>query len=192
MGRIAGNKSTAPRKGGSSLLTGILIGMVIGAGMAAGVAWYIMKSPSPFVQRAQVAPPPTADASTSPASGTSGVAASSGVSDTKPRFEFYKVLTDKPDANVVVTVNPVAPKAPAAKEAYYLQAGSFTSADEAENLRARLTLMGMEVNVQTASIPGKGIWHRVRVGPFRGASEMNNARATMKQNGIETTPMHGQ
>ncbi len=43
MSRNTGNKSAAPRKGGSPLLTGILVGMVIGVGMAAGLAWYIMK-----------------------------------------------------------------------------------------------------------------------------------------------------
>src|SRR5574340_1586033 len=58
MSRNTGNKSAAPRKSGSSRLTGVLIGMVIGVGMAAGLAWYIMKSPSPFVQKEQVVAKP--------------------------------------------------------------------------------------------------------------------------------------
>jgi len=53
MSRNAGNRSAAPRKSGNPLLTGVLIGMVIGVGMAAGLAWYLMKSPSPFVQKEQ-------------------------------------------------------------------------------------------------------------------------------------------
>src|SRR3989338_2607840 len=51
MSRNTGNKSAAPRKNVNPLLTGILVGMVIGVGMAAGLAWYIMKSPSPFVPK---------------------------------------------------------------------------------------------------------------------------------------------
>jgi len=47
MSRNVGNKSAAPRKGGSPLLTGILVGMVAGVGLAAGLAWFILKSPSP-------------------------------------------------------------------------------------------------------------------------------------------------
>lgn len=197
MSRITGNKSAAPRKGNSPLLTGILVGMVIGVAMAAGLAWFIMKSPSPFVQSEQVVvKPPVADTKqvVSPAL-PGAVAAASGVTDGKPRFEFYKVLTDKQDANVAVQAKPVdTPQAdkPAVKETYYLQAGSFSNADDAEKLKAKLTLLGMEVNVQIAKIPDKGVWHRVRVGPYKGAEEMNNARATMKQNGVDATPMRGQ
>lgn len=197
MSRITGNKSAAPRKGSSPLLTGILVGMVIGVAMAAGLAWFIMKSPSPFVQSEQVVvKPPVADMKPAVSPTLPGAAAAvSGVTDGKPRFEFYKVLTDKQDANVAVQGKPVdTPQAdkPAVKETYYLQAGSFSNADDAEKLKAKLTLLGMEVNVQIATIPDKGVWHRVRVGPYKGAEEMNNARATMKQNGIDATPMRGQ
>ena len=90
MGRNMSNKSAAPGKSGSSLLTGILIGMVIGAGMAAGLAWYVMKSPSPFVTKEQAAAKPLMDAAPPT---VSAEAPASGVGNGKPRFEFYKVLT---------------------------------------------------------------------------------------------------
>lgn len=209
MSRNAGNKSSAPRKGGNPLLTGILVGMVIGVGMAAGLAWYIMKSPSPFVQKEPVVAKPPADiakpaapAGVAAPSAQSAVAAS-GVVDGKPRFEFYKVLTDKQDATVAAPVKPadkphpakpqtVESKPAAANEPYFLQAGSFSNAGDAEKLKARLALLGIEASTQTATIPDKGVWHRVRMGPYKNADEMNQARSMLKQNGVDATPMRAQ
>ena len=199
MSRNTGNKPAAPRKSGSPLLTGILVGMVIGVGMAAGLAWYIMKSPSPFVQKEHAAAKSLVD-TTQPA--VSAGAPASGVSDGKPRFEFYKVLTDKQDTTVASPsptdkpplVKPqVADSKPAAgSEPHFLQAGSFANADDAEKLKARLALQGLEAHIQTATIPDKGVWHRVRLGPYENADELNNARTLLKQNGVEATPMRTQ
>lgn len=197
MSRNIGNKPAAPRKSGSSLLTGILVGMVIGAGMAAGLAWYIMKSPSPFVNKEQMAARPLMDAARPAASAAVPV---SGVDDGKPRFEFYHVLTDKPDEAAVapvgkprVTVPPVVDSKPiAAGEAYFLQAGSFSTTNDAEKLKARLALMGLESSIQTATIPDRGVWYRVRLGPYKDTDELNRTRASLKQNGVDTTPIRAQ
>jgi len=196
MSRNTGSKSAAPRTSGSSLLPGILIGMVIGAGMAAGLAWYIMKSPSPFMEKEQAAIKPLMESER--LAPREVLPAASGVGDGKPRFEFYKVLTDKPDATVVMPAQPdskpqpARPQPPAAGEPNFLQAGSFSSADDAEKLKARLALLGLEAHIQIATIPDKGVWHRVRLGPYKNADEMSNARALLKQNGVEATPMRAQ
>lgn len=203
MSRNTGNKSAAPRKSGSPLLTGILVGMVIGVGMAAGLAWYIMKSPSPFVQKEPViAKPPVEIAKPKAPAGTTvpnAPAAASGVVDGKPRFEFYKVLTDKQDAAAPAKpadkpqpAKAAESKPAAANEPYFLQAGSFSNADDAEKLKARLALLGIEASTQTATIPDKGVWHRVRMGPYKNTDEMNRARNLLKQNGMDATPMRAQ
>jgi len=209
MSRNTGNKSAAPRKSGSPLLTGILVGMVIGVGMAAGLAWYIMKSPSPFVQKEPVVAKPPADTAkhatpaVAAAPEAQPAAAASGVVDGKPRFEFYKVLTDKQDTAVITPPKPADKPQPAkpqtadskpapANEPYFLQAGSFSNADDADKLKARLALLGIEASTQTATIPDKGVWHRVRMGPYKNADEMNRARNLLKQNGVDATPMRAQ
>ena len=201
---MAKNSSTryAPPRKGSSLLIGILVGMVLGLAVAAGVAWYILKTPNPFVNKepreavrlapdaAKTAPPPASEA-----------AAASGVGESKPRFEFYKVLTDKQDATLPVQKGSDKPAAvenkpvpaqaaekAAAKETYFLQAGAFSSADDADKLKAKLAMMGMEASIQTVTIPDRGVWHRVRLGPYKGADEMNKTLAVLKQNGVEATP----
>jgi cell division protein FtsN len=196
MRRDNGSRSAAPRKGGDSLWVGILAGMVIGVAMAAGVAWFLMKSPSPFLSKEQpaLAKP---DATKSPAAAEKPAATSDG----KQRFEFYKILTDKQGATAATKPadksQPARPlsadsKTAASYEPQILQAGSFSNASEAENLKAKLALLGVEANIQSATIPDKGVWYRVRVGPYKNADEMNNARSFLKQNGVDSTPMRAQ
>jgi cell division protein FtsN len=203
MGRNTGNKSVTPRKGGNSLWTGLLVGMVVGVGMAAGVAWYLMKSPSPFKNKEQpVVAKPQPD-STKPAAPAATEKSTATPGDGKPRFEFYKVLTDKQDATAIAPTKPADKSQPAkpqsadsklaaVNEPQILQAGSFSNVNDAENLKAKLALLGVEANIQTATIPDKGVWYRVRLGPYKNADEMNHARGFLKQNGVESTPMRAQ
>ena len=201
MARNSSNRSAPPRKG-SSLLIGIVVGMVVGLSIAAGVAWYILRTPNPFAGKEPhetvrlapdaAKPAPASAAKPAPAL-ASEAAAASGVAENKPRFEFYKVLTDKQDAAVSVqkgSTKPAATQAAekaAAKETYFLQAGAFTNADDADKLKAKLAMLGMEASVQTATIPDKGVWHRVRLGPYKSMDEMNKTLAALKQNGINAT-----
>jgi cell division protein FtsN len=203
MGRDNGNTSATPRKGGNSLWTGMLVGVVVGVGMAAGVAWFLMKSPSPFVNKEQpVLAKPQPD-STKPATPATTEKSTAKPGDGKPRFEFYKVLTDKPDVTVVAPTKPADKSQPAkpqpadgklaaVNEPQILQAGSFSNVSDAENLKAKLALLGVEANIQTATIPDKGVWYRVRLGPYKNVDEMNHARGFLKQNGVESTPMRAQ
>jgi cell division protein FtsN len=175
----------AARGGGSQLLVGILIGLVLGLGIALAVAWYINKMPNPFATRT----PPTKLEPVKPAPPASGKAAEKPVRATeeKPRFDFYKILPG--------TEEPVEPQAKAARkpstaapgETFFLQAGAFQNARDADALRARLALLGIEARVQTATLPDKGVWHRVRVGPYTSVEELDRTRDTLKQNGVETT-----
>ena len=191
MGRSTGNNSSSPGRGGNQLISGILIGTVVGVSLAAGVAWFLRNSPSPFVKKEQV----TVIAPTETAPRTPPAKAASGVGSDKPRFEFYKVLTDKQDASVATPDKraekpKVGDSKPAATfELQILQAGSFSNATDAENLKAKLALLGMEAGVHTATIPDKGVWYRVRLGPYKTADELNHARNFLKQNGVESTPM---
>ncbi len=198
MSRNPDSSPSERRKGGSSLTIGILVGVLVGVCMAAGVAWYIMKSPSPYTNKEQ-AKPETAKPGTAkpvPSNTTEKPAAPTG--DQKPRFEFYNVLTDKNANNLPGKPTDKAPPAKSPKtdrkpaavyEPQILQAGSFSSVNDAENLKAKLALLGLEASIQPATIPDKGLWYRVRVGPYKNAGEMNHARNFMKQNGVESTPM---
>lgn len=202
MARNSSTRSAPPRKG-SSLLVGIMVGMVLGLAIAAGIAWYILKTPNPFVSKESREAVRLAPDAAKPAPAP---AAASGAGEGKPRFEFYKVLTDKQDATVPAqkgsdkpvateptSAKPVQPAGKAAaKETYFLQAGAFSNADDADKLKAKLAMLGMEASIQTVTIPDRGVWHRVRLGPYKGTDEMNKTLAALKQNGVEATPMKAQ
>ena len=174
------------RGAGSTLLIGILIGLVLGLGIALGVAWYINKMPSPFLARPPAAKSETAKGA-APAPATDAEKAAKA-SNGKPRFDFYKILpgTEEPATDQQVKEAQKKPVA-AVKERFFLQAGAFQNAPDADNLKARLALLGIEAAVQTTTVPDKGVWHRVRVGPYTSVEELNRTRDTLKQNGVDTT-----
>ena len=189
MSSNSGGRYASSRKNGDQLIAGILIGMVIGLGLAAGIAWFMMKSPTPFKQNQPVADksPVLSTPQLPPAGSTE-----SGAGD-KPRFEFYKVLTDKQDKTIVPPPKvPEKPRQTAVYEPHLLQAGSFQNADDAEKLKAKLALLGVEANIQSANIPDKGVWYRVRLGPYKTSEEEDRARNFLKQNGVDSTPIRVQ
>ncbi len=178
-------RKSGERKGGSSLLLGILIGLVMGLGIALGVAWYINKMPSPFLTRSV------------PATKSEAPKAAPGVAknedkpaaapQSKPRFDFYKILPGNEEPVTEQQMKEAQKKAAAAKEAFFLQAGAFQNAPDADNLKARLALLGIEASLQTTTMSDNSVWHRVRIGPYTSVEELTRARDTLKQSGVETT-----
>jgi cell division protein FtsN len=133
----------------------------------------------------------------------------------KPRYDFYNALpkgpdslpapADRPTETEVVKPTDKKPKAetpeqaaerakaeaalldkPQPQEKFYLQAGAFENPAEADNLRAKLALMGVEAGVQKIESPEKGTLHRVRVGPFTNPDELNKARQQLQAGGVTT------
>jgi len=104
------------------------------------------------------------------------------------RFQFYKML---PEMQVPAGA-PSAGQGPAVRtpprpsaETYMLQVGAFRTYQEADRLKASLTLLGLDVSIQTVSQDGKGSVHRVRVGPFTEMSAVNEARRRLKQQSLD-------
>lgn len=163
------------------MITGVVIGVLIGLGIALIVALYINAAPSPFRQATN----PAASAKSPPAkSGAQKPDAKTSGQPEKNRFTYYDIL---PGAEQPVTEQEIKQAPRGGKDQYFLQAGSFPNEADANNLKAKLALMGVEATIQTASVPDKGVWHRVRVGPFSDVDEMNRARANLAQNGFEVS-----
>ncbi len=72
------------------------------------------------------------------------------------------------------------------KEKFFLQAGSFKKSDEAENLKARLALLGVFASIQPIDLADKGTWYRVRVGPFTRKEDVDETSTSLRENGIAT------
>jgi len=181
-------------------LIGLFIGLVLGVLIAFGVVWYLNKMPLPFQDKATR--PEKAEAK--PATGQQTPQQLPGKPgdkvEEKPRFEFYKILPsgqepapaagDTPGGTSTKQQQATPPPvvAPASSnEAFYLQAGAFQKAADAENLKAKLALMGLETSLQDVNVPDKGVMHRVRVGPFAKLEDMNRVRNQLSQNGVQAT-----
>lgn len=180
---------------GSPIWVGILIGLLAGLCIALGVALYINKGANPFLQKkpAEKSTEKSAEKFTdpqkeSPARETSKPSPPAGEKhakngEVKPRFDFYKIL---PGTEEAVTDKEFKRTSPAAtKEVYFLQVAAFQSPSDADNLKARLALAGIETQIQTATLPDGQVWHRVRVGPFSSQDELSKSRAALKENKLE-------
>jgi cell division protein FtsN len=100
-----------------------------------------------------------------------------------PSYDYYKALPEQPQP--VISPAPASPYAkPAA--AYHLQAGAFLNAEDAEEMKARLALLGFEASIVEVEDAEAIRLHKVRVGPFTGMDELNQARARLTKNNIDT------
>ena len=174
---------------GSPFFAGLLVGLLLGVGISVAVTVFIKGRESPF--QSKVTPGakneaentgPTANPdATQPKDGNASKDATG-----KPRFDFYTIL---PGSESKVTEQEIKqketqPDAAKVKENYFLQVGAFQTEQEADNMKAKLALQGLEAIVQTATIPDKGVWHRVRVGPFTELEQINKARSELAKNGF--------
>jgi len=207
-GRAAPAPRAQRKKSGGGTILGVFIGLMVGVLIAFGVVWYLNKAPLPFLNKYEGAPKVEKDKAPPPAG--AGTAAAPAPLPGKPgdkpadrqRFEFYGLLEGKQapaaagvpapasaptPAPPAVTVTPAVEAKPAPTEIFFLQVGAFQKAADADNLKAKLALTGLETSVQEVSIPDKGTMHRVRVGPFRTPEEMNRARGLLSQNGVQGT-----
>lgn len=174
-------RSAPKSRGGNQLFTGILVGVFIGLIVAIAVAFYVPSLTKAYRQPEPPAAPAAAPTTAKPAA---QAAAPASQENKKPRFDFYNIL---PGTEEPVTDQEIKQPPAGAKEKYFLQAGSFQNEADADNLKARLALMGVEATVQSAALPDKGVFHRVRVGPFPNIDDMSKVRTTLAQNGIQAS-----
>ncbi|KUM04011.1 SPOR domain-containing protein [Chromobacterium subtsugae] len=133
-------------------------------------------------------PPPAAPApaphEAKPKAAPAGQQAKSDKND--QRFDFYKILPGQVDAVTSDAKGSRAaePSASAPAKKVYLQLGAFQNQDDADNLKAKLALLGVEAKIQSVNVPDKGMVHRVRVGPLSRQDEVDRVRAQLKQDGI--------
>ena len=194
----------APKKSGGGTLVGMFIGLVLGVGVAAGVVWYLNKSPMPFQNKPQpprTEAPAAAGNGAKPAQPGQPIALPGKPGDPVPekRFQFYDILPGKADAVPDKAAKPAEAKkdetkkeepkkddGKESKQPLFLQAGSFSTAHDADNQKANLALMGIEAAVQQVMVQDK-TYYRVRVGPFTRIEELNKVRADLARSGVEAS-----
>ena len=106
----------------------------------------------------------------------------------EPRFTFYTLL---PEKEVVVPEGEVRTlrreehlgRAP--RGGYFIQAGSFRRMADADRLKARLALLGVESRIERAEVKG-AVWYRVRLGPFASMTEVERVRSRLRRHRIDS------
>lgn len=107
----------------------------------------------------------------------------------EPKFDFYQILPNKEvnisewesaeDAGVgenEMTEQPVM---------FVLQVGSFKQFDAADEIKAKLALMGVTADIQRVVINGQDVRHRVRVGPYKNTNKLQQAKDRLLANDLD-------
>jgi cell division septation protein DedD len=188
-------------------IVGFLGGLVTGLGIAVAIALYLTNSPVPFVNKVQrptenitpdagdpnhplfspQIPGPAApgEAGTPGPAPAPAAAAPAAPRDTAaaPRAAGEPLVpppSPVPDAN----------GAPGeAGTRLMLQVGAYRNADDADAIRARLALLGLDAKVSSTQTDGATLY-RVRLGPYGQLDDLNGIRRTLSENGMEPQLVH--
>ena len=169
---------------------GLVVGLLVGLSLALAVALYISKVPIPFVDKVPTrsAEQDAAEAArnkdwdpNAPLAGKSAVrpaAAASGRVDASPKSSpgaSAAAAASSPrsgrDPAAILSggaAEPTARKSTGSAPAafvFYVQAGAYSRAEDAEQQRASVTMLGFEARVSEREQSGRTVY-RVRIGPF--------------------------
>src|SRR5690348_14187408 len=185
---------TAPatrKRSAGGFLFGLFTGVVIGLAVSLAIAFYLNKSPVPLLAGTKIKPAEK-DTGKSPAIAGLPQTATASAAPEKPKFDFYKILpgAEEPVSERELRERMRASKSgqqDASRDVYFIQAGSFQNPADADNQKARLAILGFESSVEPTSLPDKGTWYRVRLGPYTSLEDLNKVRRTLSQNGIDAS-----
>ena len=196
---------------GGSVIVGIIIGVVLGLAAALAVAVYVTKVPVPFLNKGQSRTAEQDAAETRKNRDWDPNAPLYGKNPAKPLAPAPNIVVptppvatipapaitpdkdkDKPPAVKGRPVDPLGELA-AARSAtpgsdpffYFVQAGAFRTAEDAEAQRAKLSLIGVDAKVTEREQSGRQVF-RVRVGPFDKKEEADRQKEKLESTGVET------
>jgi cell division protein FtsN len=172
------------RPGGFSGWLGVLAGLGVGLVIAAGIYVRDHRPDAPVRPNAKIEKqksraseaPPDADG-----------ADAGGADDSGRNYDFYSSL---PKFEVVVPekdkdVRPDVGGVPETRRGtYVLQAGSYKNFADADRVRAKLALQGVESKVQKVSVDND-TWHRIRIGPLSNLDQLNRLRAILRKADVD-------
>jgi cell division protein FtsN len=173
---------SASRQYGNTLI-GLIVGLCVGLAIAAIAAVYITNAPVPFINKVQ-----------RPTDNVQPGADGKLPDPNKPLYAPPPAPPKPADSAKVEPPPAVAP--PAAKDAktaaptadegtrFQLQAGAFRTPEDADAMRARLALMGLDARVFPIEQAGTTLY-RVRLGPYGQIDDVNRTRKMLADNGIE-------
>jgi len=201
-----------PQRGGFVL--GVIVGLLVGLSLALGVALYITKAPVPFVNKVPQRTPeqdqaeqarnknwdpnaplagkppklPAAAGAASAAAGASSptVAASAARGAATAAASAASDAT-RPGKDPAAILSGAATPGPRGAEpfVFFVQAGAFTRADEAEQQRAKLAMLGHSAKITEREQNGRAVY-RVRMGPFETRGDAESLQGKLQASSIES------
>ena len=197
-------RTSSKKKSGISPIVSMLFGLAVGLsvavaiyvkdrrdppmGAAAGVEGPAGRNPTPASLQSALDDNGEFAAKAAPTDAVGGttdtVGGPSGPNEEKEvrRFTFYDIL---PNFEVVTPDEEPAPTAGTTPQAvvepglYVLQAGSFSTHDDADRRRAELALHGIESHIQRVKVNDRD-YHRVYIGPTENLDELNMLRSRLR------------
>ncbi len=156
-------------------LSPFMSGLAVGLLTAALVALYITQSPLPFVDRVGTR---SADKNKSAGPQTEG----DQIIDPNKGLNAKDAGEVETAAEAGIETKAVSPSG----MTYLIQVGAFKAIEDAEQMRARMAILGFEARVSNTEKDGQ-TFHRVRVGPYSSLEELNKAKVRVSENGIDST-----
>ena len=157
--------------------------MIFGLAIGLSVAFAVyVKDRKPELAVAAAPPKPASLQTALDENGESSHSETEESESPKSRFDFYTML---PAFEMIITDEEpdvdedVEPQAIDEPGVYLLQAGSFSTHNDADRRRAELALHGIESRVQRAKVNGRD-YYRVYVGPIDDLEELNVTRSRLR------------
>lgn len=160
---------------------GLVIGLSAGLVIAAGVWFYKAKPPLESVPAAPKKPAPQSardEVAEKDSSNTTGYTF-------YDRLKTFEVVIPEKEKDVHRDVKPAPETRPGS---YVLQVGSYKNVADADRVRAKLALVGVESRIQTVTLDSE-TWQRVRIGPISNLDELNRIRTRLRQAEVDTLVM---
>jgi cell division protein FtsN len=174
-------KTKRGKPAGFSGWTGALCGLVVGLGIA-GIVYIKDHRPDVLLTRTGKAEKHRSHSELPDTEATESGAEEPGKSyafyDMLPKFEMVVPEKDK-------DVRPDTKSVPETRRGtYVLQAGSYKNFADADRVRAKLALQGVESKVQKVSVDND-TWHRIRIGPISKLDELNRLRQILHKADVD-------
>ena len=142
----------------------------------------------PLAGKNSVKPAPVAlgAVGTAPAPAAAASVAIKPKASSDPLGDLAKARTEgKADAKPDTKTDAGSSTAGADPFSYFIQAGAFRTPEDAEQQRAKLSLMGFQAKVTEREQSGRTVY-RVRLGPFDKKDEADKAKEKLDGNSVET------
>jgi cell division protein FtsN len=175
---------------------GLVVGLLVGLALALGVALYITKAPVPFLNKV---PQRTVEQDKAEAERNKNwdpnaplvnkvprpvVAASQPAPATAAAPAAASAARAARDPAAILSGGAVSTVPAADAFTYFVQAGAFTRAEDAEGQRARLAMQGFTAKVLEREQAGRTVY-RVRMGPFDNRAEADGLQSKLQGAGLE-------